>query len=150
MKELEKQLISRFQKLDSINLTPFQTIANKLNVAESDIIGTLQQLTDKGVLSRFGPVFNHNDAGASVLAALAVPPDQLDIIAEKINQYPEVNHNYAREHHYNLWFVLTAPDQGHLTQVINSITRDINLSPLILPMEKSYYIDLAFPIQWDS
>ncbi|MDE1461128.1 Lrp/AsnC family transcriptional regulator [Spartinivicinus poritis] len=150
MQALEKQLISQFQKLSDISLTPYQAIANELSVTESDIINALQQLTDNNILSRFGPVFNHCAAGASTLAALAVSTDELDTVAKKVNQYPEVNHNYAREHYYNLWFVLTAHDQDHLTQVINKITKDIGLSPLILPMEEAFYIDLAFPINWDS
>ncbi|MCX4024846.1 Lrp/AsnC family transcriptional regulator [Endozoicomonas sp. SM1973] len=150
MQALEKQLISQFQKLSVISLTPYQAIARELGVSESDIINSLQQLTDNNILSRFGPVFNHSAAGASTLVTLAVPTDELDTVAEKINQYPEVNHNYARDHYYNLWFVVTAYDQDHLIQVINQITQDINLTPLVLPMEKAFYIDLAFPINWDS
>jgi hypothetical protein len=41
----------------------------------------------------------------------AVPADQLEKMALWINALPEVNHNYEREHTYNLWFVVAAPNQ---------------------------------------
>src|SRR3546814_1080044 len=37
---------------------------------------------------------------------------------------PEVNHNYAREHHYNLWFVLTGPNRRHLEQILEELEND--------------------------
>ena len=47
-------------------------------------------------------------------------PERLHQVAERVSQYPEVNHNYAREHHYNLWFVLTGPDRQHIERVLEA------------------------------
>ena len=57
--------------------------------------------------------------GASVLAALAVPESRMDELADIVSGYDEVNHNYAREHSYNLWFVVVAPDDARLRAVLH-------------------------------
>ena len=67
-------------------------------------------------------------------------------VAERINRFPEVNHNYLREHRYNLWFVLTGPDRTHLDRVLAEIEADTGLVPLDLPMQSAYRIDLGFPL----
>ena len=105
----------------------------------------LRRLEADGALSRVGPVLRHQRAGASTLAALAVPEERLQRVAERISQYAEVNHNYQREHRYNLWFVLTAGDRAQLDRVLAEIAADTGLQPLDLPMQEAYCIDLAFP-----
>ena len=57
----------------------------------------------------------------STLAALAVPEERLHQVAARVSQYPEVNHNYAREHRYNLWFVLTGPNRQHIERVLEEL-----------------------------
>ena len=94
-------------------------------------------------------MFCHKKAGASTLAAIAVPADQLDKVAGIVNQFDEVNHNYAREHDYNLWFVVTAKDQVALEKTIIDIELLTGLPVLMLPMEASYHIDLGFSINFN-
>jgi DNA-binding Lrp family transcriptional regulator len=106
----------------------------------------LQEMDQAGTLSRIGPVFEHSRAGASTLAALAVPTERLQQVADRVSQYPEVNHNYAREHFYNLWFVLTGPDRQHIDRVLKELENDTGLMPLDLPMLTAYRIDLGFDL----
>jgi DNA-binding Lrp family transcriptional regulator len=86
--------------------------------------------------------------GASTLAALAVAPERLDAVAALVSEYPEVNHNYQREHRYNLWFVVTAADRARLDAVLGDIGRRSGLKVLDLPMLEDYFIDLGFRLQW--
>ncbi|RMG38434.1 MAG: Lrp/AsnC family transcriptional regulator, partial [Gammaproteobacteria bacterium] len=65
-----------------------------------------------------------------------------------ISARPEVNHNYEREHHFNLWFVVTAEDRRHLEGVLAEIEAETGLPVLDLPMLEDYFIDLGFRIQW--
>ena len=88
----------------------------------------------------------HSRAGSSSLVALAVPPEAIEQVAAYINSLPEVNHNYEREHSYNLWFVLTGPSRSHLDAVLLDIRQHTGLEPLDLPMVKPYRIDLGFPM----
>ena len=65
-----------------------------------------------------------------------------------MSAYPEVNHNYEREHELNLWFVATAPDRDRLTRVLREIESRTGLEVLDLPMVEDYFINLGFPLQW--
>ena len=150
MDKLTQELLNTFQRNFPITSRPFAEIGRTLSLnsgasfSEFEILKTLKEIKSKGIVTRIGPVFDHKKAGASLLAAIKVPPEQLDVIAEQINQYSEVNHNYGREHEYNLWFVVTSPSQEHLEQVLTDMEMTTGFPVLRLPMEKSYHIDLGF------
>lgn len=147
---LQQTIINRYQKDFPLTSEPFKQLAQELNTTEDNILLALQDLDEKNILSRVGPVFDHKKAGASTLAALAVPADQLDHIANIVNQFEQVNHNYAREHDYNLWFVVTARDLVCLNETISEIEKKTALKVLVLPMEASYHIDLSFNINFSN
>lgn len=143
---LSRRLIDRFQHGMPLCAEPYRAMAEAHGCSEDEVLACLQQLQAGGGLSRIGPVFEHSRAGASTLVALAVPTERLEQVAERINRFPEVNHNYLREHRYNLWFVLTGPDRTHLDRVLAEIEADTGLVPLDLPMQSAYRIDLGFPL----
>lgn len=143
---LSRRLIDRFQHGMPLCSEPYRAMAEALDCSEDDILARLRHLDRIGGLSRIGPVFEHSRAGASTLVALAVPLHRLESVAAQISRYPEVNHNYHREHRYNLWFVLTGPDRAHLDHLLAEIEAQTGLRPLDLPMRCAYRIDLGFPI----
>jgi len=143
---LEKCLLNEYQPGFPLCPEPYAEIAMQLGVAEADVILTLESLQRRGFISRVGPVFAPQRAGASTLAALAVPEDRLESVANLVSAYAEVNHNYQREHAWNLWFVVTAPDQGRVKQVLADIEAATGLAVLNLPLERAFYIDLGFPL----
>lgn len=145
---LDRRLLDDFQSGIPLAPRPFALMAEQLGVTETEVIARLQRLTEAGAVSRVGPVFRPRQVGASTLAAMAVPPERLAEVATLVNGFPEVNHNYEREHDFNLWFVLTAPDQTRLEQVLDEIGRRAGLPVLDLPMLAEYHIDLGFPLQW--
>lgn len=145
---LEQQLIDEYQKGFPVCSRPYLEMANRLGSTEQEVVSALDNLKQQGKLSRVGPVFNHKKAGASTLAAMAVPEDELVQVAERVNAFEGVNHNYAREHKYNLWFVVTAPDQDQLQASLNAIELDCGYDVMSLPMVKSYFIDLGFQVKW--
>lgn len=145
---LDRRLLDDFQSGIPLAPRPFALMAEQLGVAEAEVIARLQRLTEAGAVSRVGPVFRPRQVGASTLAAMAVPPERLAEVATLVNGFPEVNHNYEREHDFNLWFVLTAPDQTRLVRVLDEIGRRAGLPVLDLPMLAEYHIDLGFPLQW--
>ncbi len=143
---LEKTLLNDFQRGLPMTATPFADVAAQTGVSEEVVIDTLQSLQQRGLISRVGPVFAPRRAGASTLAALSVPENELDEVAGIVNEFAEVNHNYQREHDYNLWFVVTAPDQSQVDRVLAEIESATGLPVLDLPLERSFYIDLGFPL----
>ena len=143
---LEKCLLNEYQRGFPLCASPYAEIAQQLGVSEAQVIETLGTLQRRGLISRIGPVFAPQRAGASTLAAIAAPPEQLAAVADIVSRYEEVNHNYEREHRLNLWFVVTAPNQARVEQVLDEIEEETGLAVLDLPLERSFYIDLGFPL----
>lgn len=143
---LEFALLNGWQRDFPITAEPFQALATKLGAGETAILATLERLRARGAISRVGAVFAARRIGASTLAALAAPAEQLEKIADQVSARPEVNHNYQREHHYNLWFVATAADQAMLAEAIAAIERETGCTVLCFPLEQEYHIDLGFDL----
>lgn len=146
--ELEKRLLNDFQREFPLSPTPYADIAAHLGITEQAVLETLERLQAQGVVSRVGPVFRPHRLGASLLAAMAVPAERLLEVAELVSGYPEVNHNYEREHHFNLWFVLTADSTDRIEEVLEEIERRSGLPVMALPMVESYHADLGFDLKW--
>jgi len=143
---LEKCLLNEYQRGFPLCTSPFAVIADQQGVTEEEVIETLESLQQRDLISRVGPVFAPQRAGASTLAALSVPGDELQRVADIVSDFEEVNHNYEREHSFNLWFVVTASDEAHVQRVLDAIEEETGLPVLNLPLERSFYIDLGFPL----
>lgn len=148
LSQTDQLLLNNFQHGFPLQERPFAEIARQLNVSEDYVIASLQRLQAQGIISRVGPVFYPNRIGNSTLAAMAVPEDRLDEVAEMVSAYDEVNHNYQREHEYNLWFVVTAENRQAIDRLLDDIAQRSGLDVLDLPMQEDYYIDLGFKLQW--
>ncbi|WP_404364772.1 AsnC family transcriptional regulator [Marinobacter sp.] len=146
----DRQLIDFYQRDLPLCGRPYREVSRRLGISEEEVIGRLRSLQDRQIISRVGPVFEHSRAGASLLAAVAAPEEQLDLVAAAINRAPGVNHNYAREHTYNLWFVMTAPDEDVLDERLDELEHQLRLPMLRLPMVEGYHIDLSFDIDWEA
>lgn len=129
---------------------PYAAMADTLGSTEEAVLASLRDLSRRRMMSRIGPVFEHSKAGASTLAAMVVPAHRLDAVAHHVSQYAEVNHNYERDHEWNLWFVVTAPGRDDIDDVLKKIERTTGLDPISLPMLRSFHIDLGFPIAFTS
>ncbi|MBO3707958.1 MAG: AsnC family transcriptional regulator [Candidatus Accumulibacter sp.] len=143
---LDFRLLNEFQRDFPLCPAPFAELASRLGVAEAKVLQGLEALRREGKVARVGAVFAPKRIGASTLAALAVQPAQLAAVAAAVNRFPEVNHNYEREHRYNLWFVVTAGSEGRLQATLGAIEQLAGLPLLRLPMLQEYHIDLGFAL----
>lgn len=146
LNDLEKRLLDAYQRGLPLSPTPYRDMAEELGTSEALVLQILQRLQRAGVVSRVGPVFRPQRIGASTLAAMAVPEGQLEQVADIISSFSEVNHNYEREDRFNLWFVITAPSQERLQQVLEAMELATGLAVLNLPLEQQFHIDLGFPL----
>ena len=146
----EFRLLNDFQRDFPLCPAPFAELAARLGVGERSVLGGLEKLRREGKISRVGAVFAPKRIGASTLAAMAVPPAQLATVAAAVNRFPEVNHNYEREHRYNLWFVVTAASEGRLQATLGAIEKAAGYPLLSLPLLEEFHIDLGFPLQGEA
>lgn len=145
---LEKRLLNDFQHNLPLSATPYADMAAQLGVSENEVLNTVRKLQHDGVISRVGPVFTPNRIGVSTLAAMSIPQQELECVARIISAFPEVNHNYERDHEFNLWFVVTACSEEHLDIVLHEIEQHAEYPLMSLPMLEDYFIDLGFKLQW--
>ena len=143
---LDKRLLDEFQHDFPICSRPYEAIARRIGSDEASVIERLAWLQRHGYVSRVGPVFRPKRLGASTLAAMAVPRERLQSVAEIVSGYDEVNHNYEREHAFNLWFVVTAKDERAVADVLADVRRRTGLAVMDLPLVEAFHIDLGFPL----
>lgn len=146
---LARRLIDRFQRDLPLVPDPWAAMAAALGVSEAEVLAALDELEASGVLARVGATVTPHRAGWSTLAAMAVPEARLEEVAALVSSYPEVNHNYEREHRFNLWFVVTAASQQRVEAVLAEIEARSGIAVLDLPLERAFKLDLGFPVPWN-
>ena len=143
----DTRLLDEFQRDLPLVPRPFAAMGKALDLPESEVIDRLKRLVAEGSVSRVGATCRPNTAGASTLAALAVPTDRIDSVAEIVGAEPGVNHSYLREDDWNLWFVATAPDPASLADSLARIESATGLPVLSLPLVRPFNIDLGFALR---
>lgn len=146
----EQRVLNDFQQDFPLEERPFKCMARTLESDEFTVLKCVSSLKKRGYISRIGPVFSPNTVGASTLAAISVEVEELDAIAAVVSSFESVNHNYQREHHYNLWFVVTASDKVALEKELILIEATTAYNVLSLPMLRAFHIDLGFDLNFND
>jgi len=150
LQPFHKQLLNDYQQDFPLTSRPFLSIAEELGLTEELVISAFSLLQEQQFISRIGPIIQPNNIGVSSLVAMIIPSDQLEHCAEIINQFSEVNHNYERDHHFNLWFVVIASEQDHLAKTLSSIEEKTSFKTFKFPLLEDYFINLGFQLDLDD
>jgi DNA-binding Lrp family transcriptional regulator len=140
---IDRRLINALQDDFPLVPEPYLQVAESLGLSEAELLLRLESLLERRVLTRFGPMFQIERAGgAFVLAAMRVPEDDFERVTAQVNAFPEVAHNYRREHELNMWFVLaTATPQG-IADTIAAIEAATGLPVFAFPKEREYFVEM--------
>ncbi|MDO8772251.1 MAG: Lrp/AsnC family transcriptional regulator [Burkholderiaceae bacterium] len=144
---LDQALLNEWQHDFPLSEAPFAELAQHCGSDEATVLVSMRRLCREGSISRIGGVWGAGAGGAAMLCALSVPDERLQTVAQLVNAIQGVNHNYEREHHYNLWFVITGRDRQGLHEQLNALEQTIHLRALRLPMVHPYRIDLGFDLR---
>lgn len=143
MDAVDRRIVNGLQGGFPISDRPFARAAEELGLAEDDLIGRIDRMVADGVLSRFGPLFDAERLGGAVtLAAMSVPDARFDAVAEIVNAFPEVAHNYAREHALNMWFVVACESPERIAAVLDAIRAQTGLAVYDMPKSEEFFIGL--------
>jgi DNA-binding Lrp family transcriptional regulator len=145
MDAIDRRIVDALQ--DGLPLTerPYATAADRLGIGERELIDRLERLLADGVLSRFGPMFHAERlGGALTLAAMAVPEERFDAVADIVNAFPEVAHNYARDHALNMWFVVATDRPERVAEVLVAISQQTGLPVYDMPKIEEFFVGLRF------
>ncbi len=147
MDTLDRQIINQFQGDFPIVDRPFLALAEKLDISESEVMTRIRFMLDDGLLTRFGPLYNIDKMGGTFsLCAMQVPKDNFDNIADIVNQFQEVAHNYERDHRLNMWFVLAAESKSELDETIKRIEQATGLMVFNFPKQREFYVNFQLSI----
>lgn len=147
MDTTDRAIVNALQGGFPITERPYAEAAAELGIAEDELIERLERMLVDGTLSRFGPMYHaERMGGAFTLAAMAVPAERFEAVAEIVNCFPEVAHNYARDHALNLWFVLATEDKARIAEVISEIEARTGLAVLDMPKIEEFYVGLRFQL----
>jgi len=145
--DTDRAIINLLQYGLPIEEAPFTAAAGELGISEGMLLERLQALLDDGRLSRFGPMYHAERlGGAFCLCALAAPEERFDEVADIVNAFDEVAHNYRREHELNMWFVLAVEDPERVPAVIADIARATGLEVHDFPKLDEYYVRLHLEV----
>jgi len=142
----DKELLNLVQADIPLVERPFLALGEKLDIPEAEVIRRVQRLKSENMVRMIGGVFNAASLKYnSTLVAMHVPPDRLEEVAAAVSRDSGVSHNYAREHHYNLWFTLTLPETEDLDRAVEALAGGAGISDYLnLPAEKLFKIEVFF------
>jgi len=141
--EADRAIINALQGGFPLCDRPYLEVAGQLGMSEEELLARLRRLLDERVLTRFGPMFQvERMGGAFVLAALKVPEADYERIAEIVNGFAEVAHNYRREHALNMWFVLATESPAGIANATAAIEAATGLPVFAFPKEREYFVEM--------
>ena len=147
MDATDRAIINALQGDFPISEYPFADAAGQLGLDAEGLLTRVEGMLQDGVLSRFGPMFDADAMGGAVtLCALEVPEKDFDRIAEIVNRYPEVAHNYERQHRLNMWFVVAAESREIIDGVLMDIQDRTGLIVHDMPKQEEFFIGLRLEV----
>lgn len=152
IEEIDLRLLSQVQEKFPLTPRPFQELGRLLGLEERAVIERLDGLQKEGLVRRIGPILDLRRLGRSgILAALLVSLDEADEMAEFVNQYPEVSHNYLRPNQsgYNMWFTVSATEE-RIQEVLAEIRESTGRKMLVLPTGRIFKIGVKFDIMGEE
>jgi siroheme decarboxylase len=146
---VDRELLQWLQNEFPITKRPWKAGAKALAIPEKEILTRVQRLSTEGVIRNLRTFVNAQRLGfgSSTLVAMMVPEEDIDRIVPIINEYPQVTHNYRREHAFNIWFTITARNEPELQRTFEEIKRRTGvLDPDILDLHtiRVYKVDVRF------
>jgi len=147
MDETDRAIVNALQGGFPVCDEPYAAVARTLGIGEQELIDRLRGLLERGVLARFGPLYQVERMGGSfVLAALSAPDEDFDRLADLVNAFPEVAHNYRREHRLNMWFVLATETPDGQQEAITRIERETGYPVFNMPKIREYFVELKLHV----
>lgn len=146
--QIDKDILNTIQLDFPLETHPFEILGEQLGIPEDEVIKHLERLKEAGAIRRISPIINTKKTGGiSTLVAAKVPEQRIDEVAEVINQYSEVSHNYLRPAEYNIWFTMAAPSEERLMQILDELKTETGCDLINLPTKRLFKIGVKFDIK---
>jgi DNA-binding Lrp family transcriptional regulator len=149
MDEIDRRLLAAVQEELPLVSRPFQVLGERIGIGEDEVISRMQGLMRAGLVRRLGPILDIRKLGYSgVLVAVKVSEEEeAQSIADVVDQYEEVSHNYLRPNDtgYNMWFTISAKEE-RISEILAEIGAKTGRELLVLPASRIFKIGVKFDI----
>jgi len=140
MDDKDREILQMLQGRFPLESEPYKVIGDKLWMDEVSVISRVARMYESGIIRYLGPFFDSRKLGyKGCLAALQAPDDKIDAIAEVINQFPEITHNYLREGNPNVWFTVIAPSLERRDQILAEIRQKTGIDNIMIFASKKLF-----------
>lgn len=148
MDHIDRKLLNELQSGFPIAKRPYEDVGRRLNCSEDEILERIKRLKEEGVIRRIGGNFDSQRLGfATTLCAAKVAPEKIERFVGVLNGYPEITHNYLRDHQYNMWFTFVAPDMKAIERCIGEIIKHSGVRHMLnLPAVRTFKILVDFDV----
>jgi DNA-binding Lrp family transcriptional regulator len=145
---LDRALLERMQAAFPLVPRPFSVLGQGLGLDEAGTLARVRQLKEAGIIRQIGAIFDTRRLGyQSTLVAFHTNDGALEDVAAQVSVHPGVSHNYARPHHYNLWFTLAVPPGRAVEDEIQKLARQSGVDDwLNLPALRVFKIRTHFDL----
>ena len=147
----DRAIVNAFQGGFPVVRDPFEPAAAALSdhgidITADELLARIKQLDEDGTLTRFGALINAQEiGGAATLVAMHAPEERFDEVAEQVNAFTEVAHNYEREHpHLNMWFVVSVADPDRVEEVLAEIEDATGQQTYNMPKKREFRVEAKF------
>ena len=145
MDKMDRSIINSLQGDFPIDDHPYQIVAQRLGIEEDELLKRLEILLENRTLTRFGPMYDiHKLGGSFSLCAIRVPTERFEEVTEIVNSFPEVAHNYERDHEFNMWYVLATESLAQIDTTNRAIEKQTGLTVYNMPKIQEFFVGLHF------
>lgn len=148
MDDTDLRILATVQEEFPLVSRPFRALGEKLCLGEDEVIRRLEKLETDGLVRRLGPILDIRKLGLTgVLVAVEVSEEEAQGVADVVDRYEEVSHNYLRPNDsgYNMWFTVSAKED-RILEILAEIRSKTGRKLLVLPTLKIFKIGVKFDI----
>ena len=131
--EKTKKILSELQNGFKLEARPFKRISNEVGCTEEEVIATISNCCDNGIIRRIGAAIKPQNAGytTNALTAWNVPAEKIHEVGTELAEMKEVSHCYDREcpkgWNYTLFVMIHSHSKEELDEIIKKISEKFDL-----------------------
>jgi len=138
LSEQDRRLIRLLQTDLPLRERPFAELGKDAGMSAVEVLGSIQQLLDRGIMRRYGASIGHRKAGlvANALSCWDIAEAKVVEAGRRVAQFNAVSHCYERRRDprwpYNLFAMIHGRSRAECDAVAEKIAKDIDIPHYVL------------------
>lgn len=143
------KLMNLLQKGLPLEKNPYGILAAQLEITRAELLARIKDLYQEGYIRRLGGTFNNSGMGyTSILFGIHVPDDIFDPVADYVNSFKCVTHNYQRNGKLNMWFTFSCSDVAEKEAFLQGLRGRFEILEIFeFPNLRNYKLKVYFDME---